>query len=141
MHTSLYSGGFLNKNRISDIAVNAHALWQMSGLCLKYYAEHVKTDYYVKAKIGAKWINQNLEVTKYQFNFNNDCIEYTKDNNNGVNFTKNQAIENIRSNIKSFLDNPDLKILNGGKSFKKNITKRKTNRKSKRKTRKIRSRN
>jgi hypothetical protein len=143
MHTSLYSGGVFNKNRISDITVNAHALWQMSGLCLKYYAEHVKTNFYIKAKININGTlkNQNLEVTKYQFNFNNDCIEYSKDNDNGVNFTKNQAIENIRSNVKSFLDNPDLKILNGGKSLKKNTTKRKTNRKSKRKTRKILSRN
>jgi hypothetical protein len=137
MHTSLYNGGVFNKNRISDITVNAHALWQMSGLCLKYYAEHVKTNYYVKAKIGEKWINQNLEVTKYQFNFNNDCIEYTKDNNNGIPFTTQDSINNIMANVTRFLENPNDTNRVGGKYLKKNITKKKTNRKSKRKTQKI----
>ena len=36
IHGSLFNR--LNiKGRITDIMVNAHALWQMSGLCLKYY--------------------------------------------------------------------------------------------------------
>jgi hypothetical protein len=141
MHTSLYTTGLFSRNRVSDITVNSHALWQMSGLCLKYYSEHVKTNFYIKANINGSLKNQNLEVTKYQFNFENDCNEYSENNTDGANFTKNQAINNIKSNIKQFLSAPDGKILptinysTGGKSFKKTL-----NRKSKRKTHKIRSR-
>ena len=137
MNSSLFRFGSANYNRYIEIAINAHALWQMSGLCLKYYAEHIKTDYYVKAKIGANWINQNLEVTKYQFNFNNDCILYGADNVNGIPFTTQDAINNIMANVTRFLANPNDTNRVGGKYLKKNITKKKTNRKSKRKTQKI----
>ena len=151
IHDSLFNM-FNIKDRITDIMVNAHALWQMSGLCLKYYAEHVNTDFYIKAKIGENERNQNLEenernqnleVTKYQFNFDDDCIQYSQTNQEGQIFTTNQAMENIRRNIGLFLTNPndgvDVPINRiGGKILKKNITRRKINRKSKRKTQKIR---
>ena len=129
MHASLYHGVSNTYSYYYNIAVNAHALWQMSGLCLKYYAEHVKTNFYIKANINGTLKNQNLEVTKYNFNFNNDCIEYGKTNDGE--FTKTQAIDNIISNIQNFLDNPDTQIgLSEAKGKKKKSRKKKSRKKN-----------
>lgn len=124
-----------------DIAVNAHALWQMSGLCLKYYAEHIRTGLYVKANISGVEKNQNLEVTKYMFNFNNDCTIYNTDNDGGQPFGVDRALGNIQGNVQKFLNRPNGPLVRaevGGKLSSKNNTKRKHKRKSNRKTRKMR---
>lgn len=97
---------FVNYTHFTDIISNAHALWQMSGLCLKYYAEHVRTNFYVKTDVikDGKEKDQSLEVTKYQFNVENDCV--INSNTNGSDYTA-EALTNIRTNVEAFLIDPN----------------------------------